>query len=173
MGPYKKVRNATAIDDGWQIYDADGGVIAILDTEAMADALLYSLACSHPTDYEKALSTFMDCIENTGGITKDGDDNWVPVADEQWIDLGEAYRQACRVSGRAPIIAQQKGATTYKVTCQDGSVHQVPATVWPDDCMKAGDTYNPENTLWWDDIVDGLRDHVPGNSEIVEVEVKP
>lgn len=43
MGPYKKQQNSNAIDDGWTIEDGDGAVIAHLDTETMADAMLGSL----------------------------------------------------------------------------------------------------------------------------------
>lgn len=40
MPPYKKQCDSTAIDDGWTITDGEGEVIAHLDTETMADAML-------------------------------------------------------------------------------------------------------------------------------------
>ncbi len=43
MGPYVKRQTATAIDDGWEIKDGAGEVIAILDTENLADVLMDAL----------------------------------------------------------------------------------------------------------------------------------
>lgn len=59
----------------------------------------------------------------------------------------------------------------YEVTTADGAVHRLPATVWWDDCLAAGDTYDPDNCEWWDDVVDGLRAHVPGTAELASVRV--
>lgn len=49
----------------------------------------------------QALQEFIDAIEATGGVraTPKG---YVPVADEDWIDLGEAYMSACEAIGREP-----------------------------------------------------------------------
>lgn len=43
MGPYTKTQTSSAIDDGWEIADESGYVIAHLDTETMADGLLANL----------------------------------------------------------------------------------------------------------------------------------
>lgn len=50
-----------------------------------------------------ALATLCDAIENTGGVKKDDKGYHVPVADEDWIDLGEAYMRACGALGRKPV----------------------------------------------------------------------
>lgn len=38
--PYTKSQSSSAIDDGWTIRDGDGAIIAHVDTETMADALM-------------------------------------------------------------------------------------------------------------------------------------
>lgn len=43
---------------------------------------------------KSALEQFVEAINATGGITEDGDGYTVPVADEEWIDLGDAYVSA-------------------------------------------------------------------------------
>ena len=50
-------------------------------------------------DKEKALRAFIAAIEVTGGVITDGRGFLVPVADDEWIDLGEAYAQACAALG--------------------------------------------------------------------------
>ncbi len=50
-----------------------------------------------------ALAEFCDTIEDTGGVKKDDKGYHVPVADEDWIDLGEAYMRACDALGRKPV----------------------------------------------------------------------
>ena len=42
-----------------------------------------------------ALREFIDAINATGGVTK-VKDGIVPVADLDWLDLGEAYASACQ-----------------------------------------------------------------------------
>lgn len=45
---------------------------------------------------EKALKAVVSTIENTGGIIRRNDDfSGGPVADPEWLDLGDAYRAAC------------------------------------------------------------------------------
>lgn len=48
---------------------------------------------------EKALRAFIAAIEVTGGVITDDSGFFVPVADDEWIDLGEAYAQACVALG--------------------------------------------------------------------------
>lgn len=48
---------------------------------------------------EQALRAFVSTIDATGGLNAEGN----PVADEDWIDLGDAYAEACEVLGRAPV----------------------------------------------------------------------
>jgi hypothetical protein len=48
---------------------------------------------------EEALREFVDCINATGGVVIDDKGYPVPVADEEWIDLGQAYYSACEALG--------------------------------------------------------------------------
>ena len=50
----------------------------------------------------QALLTFIDTIEVTGGIPQQGDGRIAPIADGDWIDLGEAYLPACNALSRHP-----------------------------------------------------------------------
>jgi hypothetical protein len=49
-----------------------------------------------------ALLAFVTTIESAGGVTTDSQGHTVPVADDEWIDLGDAYLQACKALRRAP-----------------------------------------------------------------------
>lgn len=54
-----------------------------------------------------ALSEFIAAINATGGLTKDEEtDNLVPVADPEWLDLGEAYLSACKAMDITPVIEE-------------------------------------------------------------------
>lgn len=61
---------------------------------------------------------------------------------------------------------------SYRITTIDGHTHDVPFHEWPDEAMVVGNLYTPENTEWWDDIVDGLRNRLPGPSAFASVEVR-
>lgn len=52
---------------------------------------------------ERALLDFVDAINATGGVTKDHEGFTVPVFDEDFIDLGEAYMRACAVLNLKPM----------------------------------------------------------------------
>ena len=49
---------------------------------------------------------FIDTIEVTGGIREQGDGTVAPIADGDWIDLGEAYLQACNALSHPPKYAR-------------------------------------------------------------------
>lgn len=51
MGPYRKIRSKRIFDDGWVILDSDREPIAYLDTETMANALLWALTSEVPGDF--------------------------------------------------------------------------------------------------------------------------
>jgi len=53
----------------------------------------------------KALMEFVQSIDNVGGVILLSNGLHVPVIDEDWIDLGEAYVEACKALGRGPRIA--------------------------------------------------------------------
>lgn len=52
----------------------------------------------------EALRRLVDTIEATGGIVLDDDGNYVPEADEDWVDLGEAYLAACKAIRIRPLV---------------------------------------------------------------------
>ena len=56
------------------------------------------------TEVEAILLEFINDIEQTGGVVECLDGLHAPVADEDWIDLGETYLKACRALGREPVI---------------------------------------------------------------------
>ena len=64
----------------------------------------------HPRPYDPlkplraALMTFVSAIEDTGGCTRDYKGYVVPLADEDWVDLGDAYVEACAALDREPMI---------------------------------------------------------------------
>lgn len=59
----------------------------------------------------------------------------------------------------------------YVVTTEDG-VFVVPGDKFEDPGMAVGDIYTPDNCGWFDDIVFGLSDHVPGDGDFLSVEVR-
>jgi len=58
------------------------------------------------TKMEKALKAFINTINATGGIVNPDSSFLAPVADEEWLDLGLAYAQACEVLGISPVVAK-------------------------------------------------------------------
>jgi len=55
-----------------------------------------------------ALLQFIDTIESTGGVFVDEEGFVCPRADHEWIDLGEAYLNACSVLNRTPMDGTQQ-----------------------------------------------------------------
>lgn len=55
-------------------------------------------------ELREALLTFVDCIDGTGGVIRDRKGYYRPVGDTDWIDLGDAYIQACTALGREPVV---------------------------------------------------------------------
>lgn len=62
--------------------------------EWTADATLAKL--------RKALVAFCETVEATGGVRAPHS----PVADEEWLDLGLAYMEACQALGREPKVIE-------------------------------------------------------------------
>jgi hypothetical protein len=58
---------------------------------------------TNATTGTQALTEFVQSIEATGGVISTPKGH-VPTADEDWLDLGEAYMAACAVLGRKPVI---------------------------------------------------------------------
>lgn len=54
------------------------------------------------------LLEFVQAIEATGGVMVDHKGYHVPVADKDWIDLGEAYLKACEALGQEPMESESE-----------------------------------------------------------------
>ena len=57
-----------------------------------------------PPFIERAILGLISTIEATGGVRLRDDGLHGPLADEDWIDLGEAYVDACAAIGRTPVV---------------------------------------------------------------------
>jgi hypothetical protein len=62
---------------------------------------------------DEALLEFVEAIEATGGVTRDDSGLYAPVADQEWVDLGEAYINACAALGVKPVIAEAEDALRF------------------------------------------------------------
>jgi len=60
------------------------------------------------SDVKRILLEFVKDIDATGGVCKFEDtDNYAPVGDKDWIDLGETYLKACKALRRRPHIVKE------------------------------------------------------------------
>ena len=57
------------------------------------------------------LEELVQAIEATGGVVEDGKGCYEPVADRDWIDIGNVYVNACAALHREPMIV--KGTEPY------------------------------------------------------------
>lgn len=53
--------------------------------------------------FRDALERFVATIDNTGGVVTDDHGYVCPKADPDWVDMGEAYLNACSVLQREPL----------------------------------------------------------------------
>ena len=54
----------------------------------------------------EVLVQFVQTVDVTGGVIREPGGCYAPVADPEWIDLGEAYAQACAALHRKMLIAE-------------------------------------------------------------------
>jgi hypothetical protein len=59
------------------------------------------------TELVRALESFVDCIDATGGVVIDEDGFVVPAIDDEWIDLGYAYAEACAALERDMLFEKE------------------------------------------------------------------
>lgn len=52
MGPYTKTASKDVFDDGWEISEGGGHVIAHVETESLADVLMHHLSGDSRTEFE-------------------------------------------------------------------------------------------------------------------------
>lgn len=57
----------------------------------------------------KFMLEFVEHIEVTGGIVKDENGFYAPVAEPGWTDLGRLYLDICEFLGRKPRIEEWGG----------------------------------------------------------------
>jgi hypothetical protein len=80
----------------------------------------------------EALDEFCGDIDQTGGVVVTEEGLHAPVADRDWVDLGETYVKACKALGREPQIATEDQPAAQPgpdgVELSDGGVIE-----WPDD----------------------------------------
>jgi len=60
-------------------------------------------------DYSKALAAlekFVGTVEASGGILVNSKGHHLPAGDPEWLDLGDAYMDACAVLDRIPVTTQ-------------------------------------------------------------------
>lgn len=90
--------------EGWDTEVTVGKKIKLLDGEKGAAYTVASLVPLFPAMPECALSTLVDAVEHTGGLTYDPDGYVIPVADD-WLDLAHAYLQACVNMDKKALVA--------------------------------------------------------------------
>lgn len=61
----------------------------------------------NPARKNASLKQLISAIEASGGVIKCEGGLYAPVADTDWIDLGEAYIAACAELGRQPKITEE------------------------------------------------------------------
>lgn len=58
-------------------------------------------------DADKAYAVLVglvNTIESTGGVLENRRGHLLPVADPEWIDLGDVYKSACEALGRQMMV---------------------------------------------------------------------
>lgn len=55
-----------------------------------------------------ALHDLVSTINSTGGVVRNYEGLLAPAIDEDWLDLGLAYEQACDVLGVAMLVSADK-----------------------------------------------------------------
>lgn len=58
-------------------------------------------------EIKKALEEFCRVIENADGVVLLKNGLHEPHGDRAWLDLGEAYIQACKALGRKPVVEEE------------------------------------------------------------------
>jgi len=58
-------------------------------------------------EVKDALAEFVRDVNQTGGVALNDEGLHTPVADEDWIDLGETYVKACAALGVKPKVAKE------------------------------------------------------------------
>ena len=60
------------------------------------------------SNVEVALRAVVNTVNATGGVVRPDTPFVAPAADEDWLDLGSAYMQACQALGLVPVVAKSE-----------------------------------------------------------------
>lgn len=93
--------------------------IEILGAEDLLVALVpqWAIKNSNPKLIESApllrnvIDKLIRTVEATGGVEKNEDGTYSPLADPDWLDLGDTYIEACEAIGREPKVAKDEEPT--------------------------------------------------------------
>ncbi len=55
---------------------------------------------------EEVLLDLVETIDSVGGILINENGYAVPVCDQDWVDLGEVYLEACKILNRFPMVEE-------------------------------------------------------------------
>lgn len=68
--------------------------------------IIDAVNCAAKTNLVGALRKFCQVIEVTGGVMKNPecDGTYVCAGDDEWVDLADAYIEACHVLKRKPMV---------------------------------------------------------------------
>jgi hypothetical protein len=56
--------------------------------------------------YRKVLEQFVRTVEAAGGVMRSESGCYEPLGDPEWIDIGDAYAEACAVLGREVLLIE-------------------------------------------------------------------
>lgn len=108
MGPYTKKQSSSVFNDGWNIYDGQGELIAALDTDTMANGMLACLVghFGPPPDYPSDTPLGDDDAGLTPMYCQDcghsGEEN------EFWPSDGNPAPHVCPNCGRTNIFTKDE-----------------------------------------------------------------
>lgn len=118
----------------------------LLDVLALLRVAEERLTALQPTAdaKDRALLDFIQTIEATGGLVHVPGEpgNHGCAGDEDWYDLADAYKAACKAMGRKPKVKEPE----YTVTIWEERDRLHIAILADDDCIAGGD--------WWTTTLD-------------------
>lgn len=95
-----------AVQSLWAQFMTGHAASHIVVRPATEQGQLLSNQLHAPAKMIAALKAFVDTINATGGVVADGS-GFVPAGDDEWLDLGAAYIQACESLEKDPLIASE------------------------------------------------------------------
>jgi hypothetical protein len=105
VGAHDDVVEATQLWAQFPRSHAPSHILIRLDTDQgqqLSDML------RRASNMEVSLRAFIHTINATGGVVRPDTSFVAPAADEEWLDLGFAYIQACQALGMEPVVAKSE-----------------------------------------------------------------